>query len=55
MSSGKLGPDISMAKLAEISLEQEGHKLSVTSSTADMSITGGISVEVEVPIVHNIT
>ena len=49
------GPDKSMAELVEISVKQEGHKLSVTSSTVDMSIAGSISVEVEVPIVHNIT
>eukprot|EP00090_Calanus_glacialis_P028598 TRINITY_DN45912_c0_g1_i1.p1 TRINITY_DN45912_c0_g1~~TRINITY_DN45912_c0_g1_i1.p1 ORF type:complete len:412 (+),score=148.51 TRINITY_DN45912_c0_g1_i1:38-1273(+) len=48
------GPDKSMAELVEISVKQEGHKLSVTCSTVDMSIASGISVEVEVPIVHNI-
>jgi hypothetical protein len=43
-----------MAELVEISVEQEGHKLSMTSSTGDISIAGGFSMEVEVPIVHNI-
>ena len=43
-----------MAELLEISVKQEGHKLSVTSSMVDMSIAVSISVEVEFPKVHNI-
>jgi len=48
------GTNKSLAEMVDISVKQEGHKLSVTGSAEDMSITSDISVEVEVPIVHNI-
>jgi len=48
------GTNKSLAELVDISVKQEGHKLSVTGTTEDISITSDISVEVEVPIVHNI-
>ena len=48
------GPNKAMAEVVDIIVKQEGHKLSVTGSTVDMSIASEISVEVEIPIVHNI-
>jgi len=48
------GPNKSLAEVVEIAVKQEGHKLSVTGTTVDPVITSDISVEVEVPIVHNI-
>ena len=48
------GANKAMAELVDISVKQEGHKLSVSGSTDDMSIVGDILIDVEVPIVHNI-
>jgi len=48
------GANKGMADLINVSVKQEGHKLSVTGSTEDMSVADDVSVEVEVPIVHNI-
>jgi len=48
------GTNKAMAELLDISVKQEGHKLSVTGSTDDLSIVGDILIDVEVPIVHNI-
>eukprot|EP00092_Neocalanus_flemingeri_P011322 GFUD01012201.1.p1 GENE.GFUD01012201.1~~GFUD01012201.1.p1 ORF type:complete len:417 (-),score=118.03 GFUD01012201.1:97-1347(-) len=49
------GPNKSMASVVEIAVKQEGHKLSVTGATVDPVTDSQIAVEVEVPIVHNIT
>ena len=48
------GPDKSLVELVDVFVKQEGHELSVTGSTLDMSIASKIMVEVEIPIVHNI-
>jgi len=48
------GPSKSIGDLIDITVKQEGHKLSVTGGTTDDSVAEQITVEIEVPIVHNI-
>lgn len=48
------GVDKSAAEKIDVIVKQEGHKLSVSGSTSDLSCVEQISVEIEVPIVHNI-
>lgn len=48
------GPDKSLSEKVDITVAQEGHKLSVAGSTTDQTEANKITLMVEIPIVHNV-